>query len=441
MNRTISTLIGLLVCAPFAGVAPAHATPPTPLIETLAPKIDPAAMAILKKSADRMFALKTFRADCYEMVARQVTEEFKPGASQYALSTLIAAKPNLMRYDHWSVIVPRDATEYKEWKRKSATPEISFVSNGKVHTLQFGRTYRRSGDIEPKYLHTTLEPWGGFYTRDSSPFSMVGYSQKTKGLLEVRMDETQTVDGVPCDVVSYHTTSKYQGEVVDYQTKLFIGRDGIVCRKVETVGFGGKPGATRDAVIRNIVLDVPIKTPRTSFAYTPPEGVESEAKRKAEQPALLANGTPAPDFSATDPDGKPVKLSDLLGKVVVVDFWASWCGPCVASMPHNQKVVAKLQAEGVPVVLLAVDNAEERDAFSAWVKAHPELSSLRFAHADRKANDISRKLYQVSGIPTQYIIDAGGVIHSSSVGFDGETDAMEKAIRAALAAKGDILPK
>jgi len=88
-------------------------------------------------------------------------------------------------------------------------------------------------------------------------------------------------------------------------------------------------------------------------------------------------------------------------------------------------------------VLLAVDNAEGKDAFAGWVKKHPEFDALRFVYADPKASDISGKLYRVSGIPTQYVVDADGKIRSSSVGFGGETDEMEKAIRAALAGKTD----
>ncbi len=158
----------------------------------------------------------------------------------------------------------------------------------------------------------------------------------------------------------------------------------------------------------------------------------ARAAAQASEPALLAAGVAAPEITAVDKDGKTVKLSDFRGKVVVVDFWASWCPPCKASMPHNQEVTKKLQDANVPMVLLAVDNAEAQPAFAQWVKAHPELGSLQFVFADPKTGDVSGKDYHVSGIPTQYVIDKGGIIRASFVGYGEPTDDMEKAVRAAI---------
>jgi hypothetical protein len=104
-------------------------------------------------------------------------------------------------------------------------------------------------------------------------------------------------------------------------------------------------------------------------------------------------------------------------------------------MPHNQQVVSKLQAEGLPVALLAVDNSEPRDAFVDWVHwGEAKFPSITFAHIPPE-NDVSSEAYHVSSIPTQYVLDRSGIVRASFVGYGGPTDDLEKAIRAALGSK------
>ncbi|MBC7805962.1 MAG: TlpA family protein disulfide reductase [Akkermansiaceae bacterium] len=435
MNRTIFAVASLILWGLASPTAPAQTNiPPS------AATVDPAAMAILQKSQNKMFGLKTFRAACWTTTTLPDDSQGKSQAPRYAMATLTAAKPRQVRYDSWIMTAPDLSTPYSRWARIGRLPFMTTVSDGGTFWRQVGTTYRKENRADFGNLQTGLEPWGGFHTKNSSPLGEILRSRKNGGLLGLRRDGTEIVSGVPCDVVRAQTRTEFNGDTLEYDSRLFIGRDGIVRRRTDAVKFRGAPYRVSDAVIRNIVINAPINAPGKTFAYAPPPGVKSERQVRAErvaEPPLLASGTPAPDFSAADTDGNIVTLSGLRGKVVVVDFWASWCGPCVLSMPHNQRVIKKLQDGGVPVVFLAVDNSEGRDVFAGWVKNHPEYDALRFVHADRKTSDISNKLYRVSGIPTQYIVDASGIIRSSAVGFGGENDKMEKAIRAALAQKTD----
>lgn len=149
----------------------------------------------------------------------------------------------------------------------------------------------------------------------------------------------------------------------------------------------------------------------TKAAYAPK--VREAAPRKP----LLASGTVAPNFTCYTLDGKPVQLSDLKGKVVIMDFWATWCGPCMVTMPHLEKTWQKIK-DRTDVTVIGVCVWDEKDAYTKWV---PENKSkftfpLLFDPAGRGDKSIAGGLYNVSGIPTTYVIGKDGKVFSSLVG-------------------------
>jgi thiol-disulfide isomerase/thioredoxin len=136
------------------------------------------------------------------------------------------------------------------------------------------------------------------------------------------------------------------------------------------------------------------------------------------------SGVLAPDFAVQDLAGEEVRLSDFRGKTVILDFWATWCGPCKAAMPHLQELAAAYKDQGL--VVLSVATEDERADFEKFVKTNQrqgKFPDIRWAHdqAERGAERISKALYDVNAIPAQFIIDPAGEVVDVVVGYsEGE---------------------
>jgi thiol-disulfide isomerase/thioredoxin len=147
--------------------------------------------------------------------------------------------------------------------------------------------------------------------------------------------------------------------------------------------------------------------------------------------ARLRKGATAPNFSVKDNQGRKVSLASYRGKVVVLDFWATWCGPCQQSLPSTNDVAAKYKKQGV--VFLAVNVWDKKQAFAEWLPKHKQLKSLDFVIDPTEApGDVATKLYKVAGIPTQYVIDRKGRVVDSIEGYGGDDAELVKNIKKAL---------
>lgn len=147
----------------------------------------------------------------------------------------------------------------------------------------------------------------------------------------------------------------------------------------------------------------------------------------AADPPVLKYGSIAPNFTVRDHNGKPVKLSDYAGRVVVIDFWATWCEPCLLSMPDINELARKFK--GKNVVFLAVDGGDADDDYRAWYPKHKSYDALVFVRDPaERAKSVAKTLYKVSGIPAQFVVSKTGKVTFSSVGYGGPMVNLENAI-------------
>lgn len=123
-------------------------------------------------------------------------------------------------------------------------------------------------------------------------------------------------------------------------------------------------------------------------------------------------GKPAPAFSLPALNGaRPVTLDQFRGKVVFVDFWASWCGPCRQSLPLYEKLRADFAAE--PFVILAVNVDENEADAKAFLREHPVNYTIL-----RDPQGTAPKAFGVAGMPSSYLIDRNGVVRGVQIGFE-----------------------
>jgi thiol-disulfide isomerase/thioredoxin len=130
----------------------------------------------------------------------------------------------------------------------------------------------------------------------------------------------------------------------------------------------------------------------------------------------VQSGKPAPEITGTDINGNPFRLSDLRGKVVVLDFWASWCAPCRADNPHLMKLWNKYNSKGFEIVAIG-DNDNSPDK---WKEAIEQDGTGMFYHLLRglkqpsagvfDRSECRTKAYNVNFLPTKYLINADGNI-------------------------------
>ncbi|HEX8503516.1 MAG TPA: TlpA disulfide reductase family protein [Pyrinomonadaceae bacterium] len=143
-------------------------------------------------------------------------------------------------------------------------------------------------------------------------------------------------------------------------------------------------------------------------------------------------GDAMPAFSFTTLDGRKASTEELKGKVVYVNFWATWCGPCLAEMPRMEREVWQRYKSAPDFFMVAIAREQTRAEIEPYMKEN----RLTFPVASDPAREVFR-LFGNGGIPRSYVVGRDGRILYQSVGYDeGDFSKMKSVIAKALAQKG-----
>ncbi len=247
------------------------------------------------------------------------------------------------------------------------------------------------------------------------------YRTLDQGVKSARIlrDETLPFEGGSrsCYVmeVDYASPSTATG-VEELPRLLWIDRERHVALKSQLRNRQSSRGQTIErtetVVYTRVSLDRPV--PESLFVFHPPAGAKEVARFT--QPGIVdLSGQPASDFTLKDLSGRPHSLKGQRGKVVLLDFWATWCGPCRIQMPNVEKLHKEFKSRGL--VVYAINQGESVQTARAYL-AKNKYTTTTLLDSDGKVG----QRYHVTGIPSLVVIDRQGKIAAHYVGVHSESD-------------------
>ena len=396
--------------------------------------IDPKAKAIYDASVAAAKKVTSFDGITQMKMEIPKGEELPPGFGEPARFVMVFDAKNGNGVKGFRLEVLKDA---------KPTRIITNTEDNTAVTDLSAKTFMDLG----KNMNPVMEDVIQHFPRWIMEQKMGGEEEDAPKAVSFTLELEETVDGTPCDVVRVVRVMTLQADdeaegaekmtpqtVRFTETIAFARSDNMPRRLTESNNMGemgGPPPSTTtySNVKINSTIDPALftqKMPEGFAKVEAPKEEEDEGAQKAPELAFKV-GDKAPAFQLTSLAGPEVTLDSLKGKVVLLDFWATWCGPCKQIMPVIQKLSEEFKDKGVAV--FGVNTWEKKDG-----AAKTYMESKKYTYGCLLAGEDLAKTYGITGIPTLVIINKDGTIAKAEVGAGGNVEAdLRAAITAALA--------
>jgi len=170
----------------------------------------------------------------------------------------------------------------------------------------------------------------------------------------------------------------------------------------------------QDFLLKNVTRDIRTNTEKDKhlfdavMALSKDEKFKSELAEKMKTIGSLVNGSPAPGFELLDHNDQKVRLEDFKGKYVYIDFWASWCKPCIAEIPSLKKVEEKFKGRNIVFLSISIDQQKDVAKWKKFI-ADKELDGIQLIANDASGSPVSKE-YMIQSIPRFVLIDTEGFL-------------------------------
>ncbi|WP_343691880.1 TlpA disulfide reductase family protein [Chitinophaga sp.] len=315
--------------------------------------------------------------------------------------------------------------ETPAWKAEGSVGVARVLAN-KGHFKEAEMLMRKAIDTANSFRTTRAKEQG-------AQFAALGYRSYNALLARILYDDKNYEESLKYAenaYKAYKESDEVNGEVMGIYSKALIalGRDKEAFEKIDEAVRAGQGNESMKAELKTLYTKV--KGNEGYDAYMAELNRQLVAKIKKDLTKQMIN-TPAPDFTLTDLNGKNVSLSELKGKIVVLDFWATWCGPCKRSFPVMKQAVERYQKDN-DVQFLFIHTWERDDKAVADTKKFIADHSYPFEVLMDLNEHKAATAYKVSSIPAKFVIDKEGNIRFKFSGFSGGEDAALEEISAMI---------